>query len=301
MASEVIKNMIIKYFSQSLNSDELDALGDWIEDEENISIFKNYIETHFAITLAMNEPDIKKIRKRLQHEIRKEKKVIYSRRFISILKYASIAILFIGIGFCMHHMLYNDIEGRVIVPRQDSITLQLENGDIEEITEDGTSIIKNSAGKVIGVQSGKKLVYEGTDTQKELVYNTLSVPNGQKFKIELSDGTIIHLNSGSSIKFPISFIIGEQRRVFLKGEAYFEVAHNRDHPFVVNSQNLDITVYGTKFNVSNYPEDSDVEIVLVDGSVSLIESHTTKSNNAEVFLRPGVSFPNFELFINPNI
>lgn len=287
MVSEEIKNLIIKYFTQSANSDELDVLGNWVANEKNKSIFKNYIETHFAITLAMNEPDIKKIRERLQQEIRKEKKGIYNRRFVAIMKYASIAILFIVVGFYLHHTFYDNIEDQAIVPRKDAITLQLENGNIEIITEDGTSMIKDPAGKIVGVQKGKKLVYEDTDTKKKLVYNTLSVPNGQKFNIELSDGTIIHLNSGSSIKFPITFVKGKQRQVFLVGEAYFEVAHDRDHPFVVNAQNLDITVYGTKFNVSNYPEDTDMEIVLVDGSVSLIESNTAKTDNKEVFLKPG--------------
>lgn len=287
MVSEEIKNLIIKYFTQSANSDELDVLSNWVANEKNKSIFKNYIETHFAITLAMNEPDIKKIRERLQQEIRKEKKGIYNRRFIAIMKYASIAILFITVGFYLHHTFYENIEDQAIVPRKDAITLQLENGNIEIITEDGTSMIKDPAGKIVGVQRGKKLVYEDTDTKKKLVYNTLSVPNGQKFNIELSDGTIIHLNSGSSIKFPITFVKGKQRQVFLVGEAYFEVAHDRDHPFVVNAQNLDITVYGTKFNVSNYPEDTDMEIVLVDGSVSLIESNTAKTDNKEVFLKPG--------------
>ena len=75
--------------------------------------------------------------------------------------------------------------------------------------------------------------------------------------------------------------------MFLTGEAYFDVAHDQVHAFVVNAQDLDIHVYGTKFNVSNYPEDRDTEVVLVEGSVGLRESNLEKADNAEVYLKPG--------------
>ena len=138
---------------------------------------------------------------------------------------------------------------------------------------------------MVGVRNGNKLVYDQGEELK-LVYNTLTVPNGKQFSIVLSDGSNVHLNSGSSIKYPINFLKGQQRQVFLTGEAFFEVAHDQVYSFIVNAQDLNIHVYGTKFNVSNYPEDRDTEVVLVEGSVSLRENLVI-GDKPEVYLKPG--------------
>jgi ferric-dicitrate binding protein FerR (iron transport regulator) len=286
MISKLIENIIVKYFSQSATAADLDVLNSWIEDDENHKIFKDFIKTHFAITLAMNDSDINKIKEELQKEIRRGKKGIYGRKFLSVMKYAAIAIFFIGVGIVWQQGIFDKTQKNIIVPRSNAVTLQRENGDIEVISEAGTSQVQNLMGKVVGVRHGNKLVYEEGEDLK-LVYYTLSVPNGKQFNIVLSDGTDVHLNSGSSIRYPINFIKGQQRQVFLTGEAFFDVAHDQKHPFIVNAQDLAIRVYGTKFNVSNYPEYRDTEVVLVDGSVSLRESNLGTGAREEVFLKPG--------------
>jgi len=286
MISKLIENIIVKYFSQSATAADLDVLNSWIEDDENHKIFKDFIKTHFAITLAMNDSDINKIKEELQKEIRRGKKGIYGRKFLSVMKYAAIAIFFIGVGIVWQQGIFDKTQKNIIVPRSNAVTLQRENGDIEVISEAGTSQVQNLMGKVVGVRHGNKLVYEEGEDLK-LVYYTLSVPNGKQFNIVLSDGTDVHLNSGSSIRYPINFIKGQQRQVFLTGEAFFDVAHDQKHSFIVNAQDLAIRVYGTKFNVSNYPEYRDTEVVLVDGSVSLRESNLGTGAREEVFLKPG--------------
>ena len=286
MISKEIENLIVKYLSQAATAEDLDVLNNWIADDKNHQVYKDFIKTHFAITLAMNDSDINKIKEELRKEIRKGKKQYYSRRLLSVMKYAAIAIFFIGVGIIWQQGVFDKTQNVVIVPRTDAITLELENGDIEIITESGTTHVQNSNGKVVGVRQGNKLVYDKSE-DLELVYNTLTVPNGKQFSIVLSDGSNVHLNSGSSIKYPINFIKGQKRQVFLTGEAFFDVAHDKEHAFVVNAQDLDIHVYGTKFNVSNYPEDRDTEVVLVEGSVGLRESNLEKADKAEVYLKPG--------------
>tara|TARA_R100001369_G_scaffold89522_2_gene127223 strand:+ start:835 stop:1995 length:1161 start_codon:yes stop_codon:yes gene_type:complete len=286
MISKEIENLIVKYLSQAATAEDLDVLNNWIADDKNHQVYKDFIKTHFAITLAMNNSDINKIKEELRKEIRKGKKQYYSRRLLSVMKYAAIAIFFVGVGIIWQQGVFDKTQNAVIVPRTDAITLELENGDIEIITEAGTTHVQNSNGKVVGVRQGNKLVYDKIE-DLELVYNTLTVPNGKQFSIVLSDGSNVHLNSGSSIKYPINFIKGQKRQVFLTGEAFFDVAHDQEHAFVVNAQDLDIHVYGTKFNVSNYPEDRDTEVVLVEGSVGLRESNLEKADNAEVYLKPG--------------
>src|SRR5690606_36367432 len=107
----------------------------------------------------------------------------------------------------------------------------------------------------------------------KLAYNTLKIPFGKKFRLQLSDGTMVHINSGSTLKYPIKFIAGENRQVYLDGEAFFDVAKDKKHPFIVNADNLNVRVLGTHFNVSNYPEDAVTDVVLVEGSVGMYRSN----------------------------
>lgn len=286
MAPKEIEIIIVKYFSQSANMDDLDILNKWIEDPENQKIFQEYVKTHFAITLAMNEPDIKTVRKALLKEIRKEKKKskIYSLR--SFMKYAAIAILFLGIGAVLQKNIFDNNTKEIIVPKKDEITLKLGNGNIKIIAADGTSKVYDANGKVVGEQKGKELVYANDPNATKLVYNTLSIPNGKRFNITLSDGTVVYLNAGSSMTYPVQFIKNRNRKIYLTGEAYFDVTHDKKHPFIVNANKLDVQVYGTKFNVSNYYEDNATDVVLVEGSVSMTQSGLPKNKN-EFFLTPG--------------
>lgn len=287
MISKEVENLIVKYFSQSANLADLDALNNWLANGNNELIFKKYVKTHFAITLAMNDPEIDQIRELLQKEIRKEKNPFYSRRFKSIMKYAATAIIFMGMGFLLQRDVFQVDADQVIMPREDFITLQLENGDVEIIAENGTSKIIGANGKVVREQNGAQLVYKDDGGVSKLTYNTLSIPNGKRFNITLSDGTFVYLNSGSSITYPVQFAKDSLRRVSLTGEAYFEVSHDNEHPFVVNVNELNVQVYGTKFNVTDYPEDMDAEVVLVEGSVSMVNSGKSEIGKKEFFLKPG--------------
>ncbi|TDW48146.1 FecR family protein [Flavobacterium sp. 270] len=283
-----VEIIIVKYFSQSANMEELDILNTWIEVPENQLIFHEYVKTHFAITLAMNEPDIKTVKKALLKEIKKEKQRIKIKKRRALMKYAAVAILFLGIGFVLQRDIFNDQNNKeIIVPRKDEITLKLGNGNVKIISADGTSKVYDTNGKVIGEQNGKDLVYSGNGTAAKLVYNTLSIPNGKRFNITLSDGTLVHLNAGSSITFPVEFLKNKIRKVFLSGEAYFEVAHDKKNAFIVNANRLDVQVYGTKFNVTNYQEDEATDVVLVEGSVGLAETGQSAKTKNETFLTPG--------------
>lgn len=287
MISKEIENRIAKYLSQSADVADLDVLNKWIASEENQLILKKYVKTNFAIHLAMNDPDLDHIREQLLREMRKEKSPFHRRKLISLLKYAAIAILFLGLGLLLQKDVVQTTDEQLIVPREDVITLQLDNGDVEIIATDGSSQVRTASGKVVGHQKGGQLVYEKEGSKSKLAYNTLDIPNGKRFSLILSDGTKVYLNSGSSMTYPVHFIEGRERKVSFTGEAYFEVAHDKKHPFVVNVQELDVQVYGTKFNVANYAEDKDVEVVLVEGSVSLSESKEGQKSKNEVLLKPG--------------
>ena len=114
-------------------------------------------------------------------------------------------------------------------------------------------------------------------------FNRLTTPRGGEFRITLTDGTQVWLNAESQLSYPDTFRTNE-RRVVLKGEAYFQVARNERKPFYVESDGQLIRVYGTEFNVRSYQEDDEIYTTLVGGSVAL---QADNGANAELFLTPG--------------
>jgi len=287
MIEDKIQNCLIRYLNNSSSTFDLDILEDWIKDPSHHLIFKEYIKTHFAITIGMSNPDPSEIRKRLLSEIRKNKSLFYRKKFNSLLKYAAIAILFVGMGYFFKEGNAKFSSEEIIVQDDDKITLELENGEKVIISEDGISEIVNSKGEIVGKQEGKKLVYDNGVASETIRYNTLKVPYGKRFDIVLSDGSRIFLNAGSSIRYPIKFLKEFERKVFLEGEAFFEVSHNEEQSFIVEAQELKVKVYGTKFNLSNYPEDSYTEVVLTDGSVGLWYDSYTSEKEDDTILTPG--------------
>ena len=99
-------------------------------------------------------------------------------------------------------------------------------------------------------------------------WHTLQVPRGGEYKIVLDDGTEIWLNSASELKYPAHFV-GNERRVCLVGEAYFQVARNEAAPFIVETRDMDVKVLGTSFNVSAYEDEENSHATLVEGRVEV--------------------------------
>ena len=110
---------------------------------------------------------------------------------------------------------------------------------------------------------------------------TMNVPNGKSLLVELPDGSKAHLHPGSSLKFPIKFL-GNTREVELKGEAYFVVAKDVQHPFIVFANNMQVSVLGTEFNIAAYHGDIPT-VTLITGSVR-VSAKTVKN---EMILKPG--------------
>ena len=112
----------------------------------------------------------------------------------------------------------------------------------------------------------------------------VSVPFGQKETVTLSDGTVLHLNSGSRLTYPAVFS-GDSRTVFMDGEAYLDVAKDPEHPFIIKSQSIDIKVLGTSFNFKNFARERTAELLLMEGSVEACVS--IPDDTRTVRLKPG--------------
>lgn len=199
-------------------------------------------------------------------------------------KYAAVLVLFFCLGY-FYHQGYFSKQAKLEIPIS-QITLQLDNGVEKIIDEKESTALLNDKGLVIGTQKGKQLLYNNTTGTETLVYNTIKVPYGKRFELQLSDGTKVTVNAGSSLKYPVRFIEGEDRRVFLKGEAFFDVTKDEKHPFIVNANEINVRVLGTTFNMSSYPEDANISTVLVEGSVVAYEVGDHYLSNSAVQLKP---------------
>ncbi|HEX3006280.1 MAG TPA: FecR family protein [Bacteroidales bacterium] len=123
-------------------------------------------------------------------------------------------------------------------------------------------------------------------------YCTVHTPLGSKMRMELQDGTVVWLNAGSNLKYPVNFS-DKQRDVYLSGEAFFDVASNKEWPFVVHTNELNVKAVGTSFNVKAYPNEKSVTTTLVEGIVKLENvqkkfSYTLKPKQELVFLKDDV-------------
>lgn len=124
--------------------------------------------------------------------------------------------------------------------------------------------------------------YQGYRLEHSTDMQTVTVPAGQRASLTLADGTTVWLNSNSTLKYPANGFRSENRKVTLEGEGYFEVAHNEKHPFIVETENYDIRVLGTTFNVSAYPNSGMFETSLIEGKVTVYQPDT----QSEIVLKP---------------
>ncbi len=293
MAPETEKR-IVKYLLNEASGEDLDALSDWILVEGNEQIFETFVRSHYETTTAMNEPDTDKIKEVLKKRMKNDKNVFRRRKARSLMKYAAVGLVFLALGYFFQQDGMKGNRPDKLVPKEEAITITLDNGAIETLNPLANRNVTDAHGNIIGSQNRTKLTYrestapstESADFQK-LVYNTLKVPYGKRFDVILSDGTHVFLNAGTSLRYPVQFLKGFDRTVFLTGEAYFDVAKDREHPFKVHADELDIEVVGTKFNVSHYPEDANINTVLVEGSVALHKEGDDEESAGGTLLKPG--------------
>lgn len=114
-------------------------------------------------------------------------------------------------------------------------------------------------------------IQEKYSEKNSIVWQTITTPPGVKSQIQLPDGSLVWLNSGTKLMYPSSFSDGT-RNVKLSGEAFFEVAKDEKHPFFVDLGKLNVKVVGTKFNVINYDQEKQIEVVLASGKVNILEN-----------------------------
>ncbi|UNY99017.1 FecR domain-containing protein [Zhouia spongiae] len=260
------RRLIEKFIHDSLTENELKTLKEWLSDEQNLKFLEKEVQLDHLIKsqlLRFNTEDAyTSIKLHINHEEKRKNKMKILR--VS-LKYAAIfaGVLVLGYG------IFNRAEvSEKLVIRDEQVTLKLEDGNTIIINPSNEEQITDQDGNLIASQDGETLKYPSKQSRKKITYNTLQVPFGKTFTLLLSDQTRVYLNSGSELTYPKEFQSNE-RKVFLKGEAFFEVTKNKNAPFIVSTANKNITVLGTKFNVSAYEDISESTAVLLEGAIAL--------------------------------
>ena len=279
------EQLIIKYLSDSASVAEMEALVQWLEDPENEQLFRDFVKTNYAIDFTMKSFDTNVAKEKLLKKVRKNRSTFFGAGMRVALKYAAVIVLLLAAVYFYSSGLFKTQPEKLVI-NDESITLQLEDGSVQIIEENASLDITDATGKIIGRQTGNAIRYGEMAAAETISYNEITVPYGKRFTIQLSDGSEVQLNAGTRLRYPVHFLNGRQREVFLNGEAYFDVARDIDHPFIVNSTAINVAVLGTQFNISSYPEDKLTDVVLVEGAVAMYpQSGMTRDST---FLTPGL-------------
>ncbi len=295
-----IEQLLAKHFIGNITDEEQEILGKWI----------NLSDDNKALLQKLSSANELSVRYKTYAKIdsngawlRFKKRQVHRSRTI-VLRYAATLLLPILIAWGMWYFSHDNekVEKReiaeAILPGVPQATLTLRGNKKKVLTGSSTSPI-NVNGTTIAVPRKGTLIYppatpcretaseseqegkqqgdrEGANNDK----NTLATEGGNEFWIKLEDGTVIHLNYNTELRYPVKFGTHE-RTVYLKGEAYFKIAKD-SRPFYVVTEEGSIKQYGTEFNVNTFTPGR-TEVVLVRGKISL----SSTSKNGETFLKPG--------------
>ncbi|MDD7886926.1 FecR family protein [Flavivirga sp. 57AJ16] len=268
-----MKKIILKYLIGNISNKELESLILWLQKSKNQDVFKQIVRENYNLDIKLRSIDSNTGWLKVKPKLKDKSGLFFSRT----IKYAAAACL-IGIlvtGYVFKDNLFSTPQSKtpIIVNNNiehgtDKAILTLDTGEIITLEKDRAYQIPNAT------SNGKEIVYgEGEKQDKQVVYNTLTVPRGGQFKITIADGTQVWLNSESQIKYPVSFTEGETRQVELVyGEAYFDVVSSAEYKgsdFKVYNNNQEIKVLGTEFNIKAYKDESYIYTTLVEGKITI--------------------------------
>ena len=217
---------------------------------------------------------------------KKQKQSLVLRVGFIVLRYAAVALLFFTLGILFYTAQKSDdylktYQKVTELQPTGNAQLILGNGKNVQIAEKESEIVYQPNGKI--VINKKDTVGADPATEKQNV-NQLIVPFGKNASVKLPDGSVAYLNAGSRLIYPSVFDT-QKREVLLIGEGFFEITHKNEVPFVVRTNEIEVEVMGTEFNVTAYPSDNIIETVLVSGKVKVRKSgfHLI---NSEYILEP---------------
>ncbi|MFR3332144.1 MAG: FecR domain-containing protein [Odoribacter splanchnicus] len=281
-----IDSTLLRYLLNELNAEERQSVQKWIsEKRENRIYFENFRTLYHQLQYVVQSEAIQS-----RYSVLSRKIHLRSwRRRLSGIAAGILLLLGTGIGI---YLFYHQSEPEniatttsAIQPGSSHAILHLSSG--EKINLEGNKgQLQEKDGTTIRISENGTLDYNPSapTATPEILANRLEIPRGGEFKLTLSDGTEIWLNSETELQYPTTFT-AKERIVKLKGEAYFKVAKNPRFPFIVMVNDIQVKVYGTQFNI-NTQNKGKIETVLVNGSIGITyhgeEIRLTPSQKAEL-------------------
>ena len=270
MKKEDFLLLLNRYLSGDTNLEENNKLLNYYE---SFQTDKDWDET-----LGSKEELELKMRTRLQNAIQSEESKIisiqpfYTKTSFKLIAMVASLLLLISISLIINKTNPLKIETPQVAHKEiligsDKATLTLEDGSVIEL-EKGKSYSKGNASS-----NGEKLIYNSNGKSAAIANNLLTIPRGGQFFVQLADSTKVWLNSESQLKYPVAFVDGQTRQVELVyGEAYFEVSPSTKHKgsrFKVKTQEQNVEVIGTEFNIKAYRDEPAIYTTLVQGVVAV--------------------------------
>ena len=302
---EHIKNLFEQYFDNKCTPDEIRTLLRYFDAGENEDLLRSLIlEQSNVIDDAPNnlQPLLDAVLSKLKNAIASDSKrsqatlVPFYRH--SWFRASAAAALIFMVSTTAFYFFYKKNE--TVIAQKENQTHQAKDippGTNNAILtlDDGTTIMLDSVANGALAQQGNikvlkingQISYDKTGSgnmNTKPIYNTITTANGNEYQLILADGSKVWLNAASSIRFPASFV-GNERKVEITGEAYFEVAHNASKPFKVVFKDQsggagEIEVLGTHFDVNAYDDENAMKTTLLEGFVKIKRSNEVQMLSA---------------------
>ncbi len=271
--------IIWKKIHETLTDEEEAALQRWLKESEEHQRYFEKVQQYYAQGSDFDKTPID-TQAAFQKVIGRAKRVQLkkSNQFITYAASIAACILLLLVTYLILKPFDPEPPTTVsqsvqtIAPGSDKAILLMDDGTSYNLSS-GKNLDVEEGGTQISSQGTSLKYEENVGSAAEVKYNTLVIPKGGQFFLTLADGTEVWLNAGTTLRYPTSFI-GEERKVELTGEAYFEVSKNAEMPFRVITGEQVVEVLGTSFNVSSYQEDSSIYTTLVEGKVSVFLEKT---------------------------
>ncbi len=284
-----IANIIARKIQGDISPEDTLLLESWLdESSENRTLFQkmNHEEYSAVMIENLNTYNTQAAKINVFTSLRRRKR---RSKYLLVAKYAAVILfplfLVLVMKFNNQNYFYKQVAHKsespqVLLLLSDGTSLDLHKNDSKSISKNSGSLISNSNNQLIYSNSEKSI--DKSATESTLVYNSILTSDKGTYMVQLDDGTKVWLNENSKLRYPIEFN-GKERNVYLEGEAYLEVAHNKEKPFIVNlKSSMTIQVLGTSFNINSSKTTHDIQTTLVEGSVKIC-----KANSEIVILKPG--------------
>lgn len=294
------KNALIEFFkrylSKQCSEEEERAFLELLNSKEHELLIKDLIDQELAQDadaqfgrLPHIQQELAQVKKNIIHEITEQGVEPRAIRYRLWFRIVAILLLCVGVVF---FKMKDDRPNRVadIAPGGNKAILTLADGSRIVLDTAGKGNLAHQGAVRITKTDDGQLVYtinEGSkkDETAAGLSNSIVTPKGGQYQVNLPDGTRVWLNAASSLTFPVSFAKLKERKVELKGEAYFEVQKDLTKPFIVQSDKQIVQVLGTHFNIDAYSDEPNTKTTLLEGSVKVRGLNVAIGE--EALLKPG--------------